>query len=181
MQKKKELVREELYGELGRNFNFTQGDLESNRAGFVTWRQKQIKWREVYHVLYSILFLAIGYLSIAAFGQLFEDNTEMKSNIFWFMSVFSLVITSLIVLGFGLIPLFYDLLTGRVTSIVGEPRIEIHSIPKRGNTPHFVIGKLKQRLGRNSKLMLKSCPYRVYFMPKSRRIISVEEVLPNES
>jgi hypothetical protein len=182
MQKKKEAASEELYDELGRVFNFTRGDLEANRAGFITWRQKQIRWREVYRFLYLILFMAIPYVSIAAVVQLFEDNVEMRSSIFWVMSFFVFIMTALLLWASRLIPTSYDLGTGRVTSLVGEGRIEIRSIPKQGEIPHFVIEKLVQPFSRNSNFRLsKPCLYRVYFMPKSKRIISIEEVLQEES
>jgi hypothetical protein len=41
MQKKKLQEANEFYGDYGKAFNFTQGDLEANRAGFISFLQKQ--------------------------------------------------------------------------------------------------------------------------------------------
>jgi hypothetical protein len=176
MQKKKEQDIEEYYGELGHAFKFTYGDLESNRAGFTTHRQKQ--WARSHYLVYFLLSIPLvacitplGFMMMLQFPN-FRNNP--------FMSVTSLIVCALIaiictfgalLIGYGMLRLSYeiwsDLHNGRVKTL----SIEDYRKQKKSRGPLQVNVVEEAPLPDDPKTQL-------YLMPHSLRILSVEEVLP---
>jgi hypothetical protein len=179
MQKKKEQSSEELYGKLGEAFNFTYGDLEANRAGFMTWQQKRLVSKEARNRISLFLLLAIMYFAITAGISTLSDDPAKNSGLFWGIFVLVALMGIAWVWGYGVHKLFLDIGNGKVQNIVRYVRKETRNVYKQGKRTFLVAGDKEFYLPRRSEnFEWNNVQYRIFFLPKSDFILSVEEVLP---
>lgn len=169
MQKKKN-EGEELYGELGKAFNFTQGDLEVNRAGFISARQKKLLNKRFLLIpLAGFGYLLFQLLLILIFAQ---TNAETVG----FITALGIVVVpalSILYLNEYYI-LWRESKTGKVKSFVGKTSFE------RWRKPPYMMLEFEGKLGlglsaAQYNLLKNGNKYIVYCFPNSRNILSIEE------
>lgn len=150
--------------------NFTEADLEANQAGELSARQiaalEKRRGLMFMGVFVSMVVMALFFL-IASVMQPSDDAT-----VFYFFTVFPALFT--LYLAYNVYRYGKDIHDRR--SAVVEGRVEL-DISGGQNSANFAI-KLenkKFRLNKRQFLTFKSGdPYRVYYAPKSRRILSAE-------
>jgi hypothetical protein len=176
MQKKKTSESEELYGELGHAFNFTQGDLEANRAGLISERQNEIQKEHVYWHFRFLLLVSIvmsifwGYLFMVYFPAS-ARHFLLPQVCIWLSitGIFSLLSLNAIA---GAILYRYDSKTelneGRVETASGQ----IVVVSNRGTV---CVGDTKLNCTAVT-YPYGDLSYVAYYLPKTKQIISVEEL-----
>lgn len=176
MQKKNEQPANELYGEYGKVFNFTQGDLEANRAGFLSFRQKQA------FRLRILLYLCTALLSLFIYmGGIFPWNTG--GNLMLALAV------TLIPFGFLtaiLLPyvrnLLLDLQDGRIKAVKGEAKVIDKTIKGEAWGIRAIDDEAKYELRPWQIESVKAKgKFYVYVMPKTKQIVSIEEILAEQT
>lgn len=174
MQKKKTDNSEALYGELGEAFNFTQGDLEANRAGFISYRQKQAQWTYLRGAVIAVVAILIAFFILGTIVQLFESDAAQGRGFFW-----SLVIAGVffaVLYFFAFLPNVHDILSGRVESIVKRVRLEKY---QRRYTQKVILvaGEERFELPRvvHDFAWQDNIDYQIYFLPRSRAIVAIAE------
>jgi hypothetical protein len=172
MQKKKEQSSEERYGELGKVFSFTYGDLEANRAGFVTARQK----RDLRLRFAEKFVTAIGaFLALTSIMVGFALASRTSSDTFIASILLPIVLIGLaVMLIYTWRLLVSDLRDGKVQRLEANAR-EL-GVGKSWRQA-FVVLETKQEIKLTKEqfeLTTERGIFRVYIAPKSREILSVE-------
>lgn len=176
MQKKKETQIEELYGELGTAFNFTHGDLEANRAGFITARQKhELRLRFVEQRIIPVSIILASTISLVIMGVSFPTYSRSTCGVL--MALILLIITPLLFIE-GWRVLASDLRDGKVQRLEGIAR-EI-GVGKAWRKAFVVVeNEVEFKLNRKQyRLTNGHGRFVIYTVPKSRKIVAIEEVLP---
>jgi hypothetical protein len=181
---KKKNEGEELYGELGQAFNFTQGDLEANRAGFMSFRQRRLQiWRLFAHFPFVLIMLVLFASPIPLLISFYSENgLSFGAKLFLLIVFFCLSvlpITRIIwITAVEVSKTFHDIRDSHVGKIVSS----VSTIPRsvyRGVTLFLVAGEEEFELGSMQRNILwKPFLYKIYFLPHKRKILSLEEILP---
>ena len=179
MQKKKETQTEELYNKFGLDFDFTLGDLEANLAGFMSHRQKQSRWKGLRFAAKFFLFAVIVYIvfvNVLQFMSVMSDSDAMGLHMS--MIIFVVIIASIV--AYPLFSHIQELKRGRVQSLLSAVRIEMRHVGKQGLKPFLVAGEHVFILPNDidATLWKPELMYRIFFLPKNKTILSIEEVLP---
>jgi hypothetical protein len=177
MQKKKKQPSEALYGKYGEAFNFTFGDLQSNRAGFITWRQKRIISKEGLNAISRFLVMAVFFFILGILMSWRSNETQAISRMVWLMFALVVAIGVTWFLIFGMHNMFWDFGSGRVQHIVRHVKPESRYIQKQGNRPFLTAGDIEFSLPLNlADFEWKDSPYRIFYLPRSKVILAVEEI-----
>jgi hypothetical protein len=142
---------------------FSLGDLEMNRRGWLSARQRSKLFRSA--VLW-VIFTIAGALALLLW---MPDDLEL-----WGMVILLLVALLLLYMGYTR---YADMLAGRVAMLEGTVVTERHSGEEGGYTYHYRIGRERFSVNESAYLALISgLPYRVYYGPKSKKLLSIEPV-----
>ena len=183
MQKKKLGESEALYGELGQAFNFTHGDLEANRAGFLSFRQKREQKKRGYSFAAMIALPSILLIAIIAF-ILFVSSSQQNPNSVWTSPVplplvvcfFLPIVLLILVWVVGMMVYYkrsqYDLQKSRIEKISGQIR------QITGSDTQLRVGSEEL----NSPIAFADyswgdLSYMVYYLPHEKQIVSIEEIV----
>jgi hypothetical protein len=164
MQKKKH-SGEELYGELGKAFNFTQGDLEANRAGFLALRQSQ---RIKSSILWFAWAMFIGTICFTRFVVL----RLSYGNILEAVGMTAI----LMFIPFSILIVYWYLL--RID--LRERLVRCKACKKEAvtikDTSYYLSGTgWPFSISKKQFNLLDDAYYWVYYLPRSRKILSLEE------
>jgi hypothetical protein len=183
MQKKKSQSSEELYGELGAAFNFTQGDLEANRAGFMSHRQRQLQKLYLLAHVPPLILLVLFAAPISLIISLYPENgLSFGAALFLLIMLLCIsVIPITYVIWFTankVLKAFYDIRASRVAKVVSRVTTILRPV-YRGDTLFLIAGEQEFELGSIERGVLwRPFVYKIYFLPHQRKIVSLEEVLP---
>jgi hypothetical protein len=176
MQKKKEQAREELYGELGHAFNFTYGDLESNRAGFLTHRQAKI--RRNIAIQLSLFLIGAACFVLILYALLYYARPN-DAQVFKFF----VLATAAVPIGLLAVALLNWYIVSREIQkrLIRSKICTKTTFQTQNATSHSLAEKSGASLGfaisEAQFNALQGKDYRVYYLPNGG-ILSVEEGLP---
>jgi hypothetical protein len=168
MQKKKTETSEERYGGYGNAFNFTRGDLEANRAGFITMRQRYVA---LFNFLKSFFWLSLGFalsvlVALVSIWLLINGATGNDKLIGFSASFFALLFAGL--MAWALVyqkgAIFLDMRDGRVKAFGSYEDYSKFRLDNEMGVPFFP-----------EQLLLPLRPrIRIYTLPRTVQIVSVE-------
>lgn len=182
MQKKKELSSETFYGELGQVFNFTTGDLEANRAGFLSYRQKQIRQETLVAWGLSILVGWIMLLAAETIGIFFVIGFVKDLALIVLFSSLIIIVPNLCL--FGLLRLLFawhgrELRERRIEKMTTRLKVELRPNSKWGEVAYLMTDNMEFLLEQRARTVeFKPLPYCIYFLPESKTLLSIEQALP---
>ncbi len=143
---------------------FNLGDLEMNRQGWISARQRSKLLRSA--VLWVVFTLA-GTAALLFWGP---DDLELGGLVI-------LLLLALLLLYIGYAH-YADMLRGRVAMLEGVVVSNKQSGDEGGHTYHYVIGRESFLVSESAYLALISgLPYRVYYGPKSKKLLSIEPLV----
>lgn len=143
---------------------FSLGDLEMNRQGWLSARQRS--------KLLRAAMLWVGFTVAGALALLLwmPDDLELTG-------IVILVIFALLLLYIGYTH-YADMLAGRVAMLEGVVVSTKHTGDEGGYTYHYVMGRERFTVSESAYLALISgLPYRVYYGPKSKKLLSIEPLV----
>jgi hypothetical protein len=144
---------------------FSMGDLEMNRQGWLSARQRSKLFRS------AVLWVGFTVAGVVALLLWMPDDLE-----FWGWVAFLLLALLLVYIGYTH---YADMLVGRVAMLEGIVISEKHSTSEEhGYTYRYAIGRERFIVSESAYLALISgMPYRVYYGPKSKEIVSIEPLV----
>ena len=162
---------------LSQAHRFSIDDLAENRRGFLTGGQTL---RLIGYIIgQGVLFLAIAAFAVGLYFGMSSSNTN-NEDVVW------ILIFGVVVLIFGLgtvwnaLKAFVDLLTRNVSNEEGFVIRREHRT-RNGRYYTYQIKNLKFRVSRNAFLaLIDGWEYRVYFSPRSKRLMAVEPLRQNQ-
>lgn len=172
MQKKKN-QGEELYGELGYAFNFTQGDLEANRAGFISHRQAQILRQDSTKSLVAMQITTTFFLGLTTVFGISAFTADMVMLCFAApFALFALIFIALSVDKY--ISMQKDLSQRVIKDAEGKLK---QTTDANGNSEtRLMSGNLSFKLTARQLVALKASQvYQVYYAERIAEIVAIEE------
>jgi hypothetical protein len=173
MRKKKTTNSEELYGELGQAFNFTQGDLEANRAGFISYRQGQVLKFKTYESLFKMSLPITLFLLLAV---VFAFNAFREGEDFAILCIAA---------PFGLIAFVFIAISIVTYSFVQmdisqrtlkDAICELQVSQQKGDVAYWLYGNVSFKIATNQAAALKAKhKYLVHYAEKSNEILAIED------
>jgi hypothetical protein len=172
MEKKKTSETEELYGELGEAFNFTQGDLEANRAGKLSKRQEEQIGANVVVAVMFLVFLPSFMTFIVIIFSIFTLYSYFTSgNIGLFLPgncYFIFLITPIAVL-------WYYKKSGVRDAWTDANQPTVISLDDRRYRELTAVKKSFGLSAAQKELLASHHNLQFYVLPKSNYVVSVEE------
>lgn len=180
-------TRAELLRALGDEFNFVEDDLPENRVGHLSGRQRTA-------IFFSQLRSALVMLSIVGMTACFAvlipaafllepvaQGEPFEASALWPAAVAALVgVILLAVLGWQVVRLLQDLAGGEVKMTQGrvEERTLVTGSGKNRRTRYYYVVN-DERFEVHPvahQALIQDREYRLYYLPRTRRIVSVEPV-----
>lgn len=175
----------ELRRALEDEFNFTEDDLAENRSGRLSPRQRTaLLFLQLRNALLWAPFLLLGLAFAVLFPFFFilqplwqGEHVEVGA---WVGGLIGLIFGSVFALVIGLsgINVVRDLLGGAVQSIEGHVDKQIITGGGRRNRStryYYMLNGRRFLVNRTAyNALVEGRPYRLYFLPRSRQLVSVE-------
>jgi hypothetical protein len=170
----------ELDSPLARAFRFTLADLQDNQQGFISRRQKR-------HLI-TVLIIATGFIVFVCLGlfSVWIDLLRNPENNWFYKAIMTLLLLGL---GAGMTgaswvswgPLRADLRANRVETLEGMVK-PLSYTPARAKNDYFItIDEQPLRVTvKQQQIFEDALSYRLYFAPKSRKILSAEIISGNQ-
>lgn len=167
-------VRAALNEILAQANGFSAEDLAANRNGEVTPSQR-IK------PLAQLIIGAVSSLVALAFGSFFyfQIVPEIEDSAALFMLVVPALILAVFFLfgGWMVLSSLLDMSFPSVASIEGKARKQKHTSGgrSRSTTYYYVIGEERFQVSRRAyNALVEGLPYRIYYLPRTRKLVSIE-------
>ena len=172
MQKKKN-ESEALYGELGHAFNFTVGDLEANRAGFISHRQAQALRQKTTSSLMAMQITTAFFLGLTAVFGVAAFTSDMV--MLCFAAPFALFALIFIALS---VDKYVSMQKDLSQRVIKDVECEVKQTTDANGNPEYRLmsGNLSFKLSSSQLSALKiNRPYQVYYAERSAEIIAIED------
>jgi hypothetical protein len=167
MEKKKTNESEELFAEYGHAYNFTRGDLEANRAGFITQRQRQMIYMPITRRLISLVF-CIALMAAMLFWWSAAAPLENRTKFLFNPELCSSTTIMLILLIYSYLVLREIL---RIYLDYGQGRVKAYESYEAYSKVHYA-SIFSQNT--NAILLTLRPNIRIYTLPRIGWVVSVE-------
>ncbi len=143
---------------------FSMGDLEMNRQGWISAHQRSKLLRA------AVLWVGFTLAGAAALLIWMPDDLELGG-----MVILALLALLLLYIGYTH---YADMLRGRVAMLEGTVISQRRSGDEGGYTYHYVIGRESFLVNESAyHALISGLPYRVYYGPKSKKLLSIEPLV----
>ncbi|MFN8371945.1 MAG: hypothetical protein U0694_03595 [Anaerolineae bacterium] len=169
-------------------YDFTEADLEANRQGHLTPRQRLVlqsknKGNQIGAAVLFLLFLGMALLGIYQVGMYFMNPVGSLPALWTLLAVFGVILTVAIPLASRRESntLEADLKTGHLEQMAGMGWREKRVVRTRnGKQTYYYVRVGQFNMGMVSEdvyeAYLSEHYYRLYYLPRSRRVVAVENI-----
>lgn len=183
-QKNKGITRQSIFN---RRLNFDAGDLQANRQGFITFRQRRrLQRMRIFHqvVAWALFFIAfMGGFAVMLLDIILKFPERMGEFPFLFLFLVVMILFCLAMIGL-IVYLFYqhvmritrDLRSGDADDITGVVRLHTYRTSK--NVTHYLyVGNMQFVVSSGVQAAFyEGAIYTVYYAPESKIILSRERI-----